>query len=269
MNILIVYRNQNRAYALAKEFSTELAERGAQARIIPISEQAFDHGLDNDLVIVLGGDGTILGTARALAGTGIPLLGVNLGRIGFLSSINPVDWPQTRDKLLKKQFDIEDRMMIDVAVVHEGRENYLGTSLNDAIIRTRVPHTISVHLAIDDQIYASYRGDGIICATSTGSSAYNYSAGGPLIYHQLEALAVTPICPQLSCARALLLPGDMQLKFTIDSKYEVGIALDGKEEMALRNGDWVTINKSAQTTCIARINTESCVNKIARCRSKI
>lgn len=269
MKILILHKDHTQAYELAQEMLTDLKAGGAETMVLPANKMALRFRQDQDLVVVLGGDGTILNTARFLAGTGIPLLGVNLGKIGFLSSIDPQEWPQARDKLLQRQYRVEDRMMIDIAVVQDGQECYRGQALNDAVIRSHVLHTITINLALNGQPYACYRGDGIICATPTGSTAYSYSAGGPVLFHQLEALAVTPVCPQLSSARSLIVPADKKLEFTIVSDHPTGIALDGREEMELIRGDRVMICKSSQTTGIVQIETRSSMKKIMQCRNKM
>ncbi len=269
VKILIVHKNQARACNMARNILVSLESKGIEANTLPVYELTTRFWQDYEMVIVLGGDGTILETARLLSGTDIPLLGVNMGKIGFLSSINPEVWPLTRDKLLQHQYYVEKRMMIDIAVVRDEQECYRGLALNDAVIRSRVLHTISVNLLVNHQPYASFQGDGVICATPTGSTAYSYSAGGPVLYQQMEALAITPVCPQLSCARAMVVPASLLLEFIVVSCYGALITLDGRDEVDLLKGDRVLINKSAQTTNFVQIEQESSMKKIMQCRNKV
>lgn len=264
---MILHKNEAEAYKMSHRIFSDFQARNIEA----VVQEKTDLQLlpDYTLLIVLGGDGTILECVHALAGSDIPLLGINFGKVGFLSSIEPDDWPSVMEKLIQQYYTLDKRMMLDVKIIRNGQAFYLGKALNDAVIRSQVLHIITLKLSINDSPYAIYRADGVVCATPTGSTAYSYSAGGPVLVPDLEAVAVTPVCPQLSCSRALIVSADAKLELTVDSDYGAGIALDGKKEMDLINGDQVIIGKSSQTISFVRINPTPVMKRIRYCRNRI
>ncbi|MEN6349269.1 MAG: NAD(+)/NADH kinase [Syntrophomonas sp.] len=269
MKPLIVHKNEFKACEAAHKILGDFQARGVEATVLESHCLTFPVLQDHTLLIVLGGDGTILECARFLAGSGIPLLGINFGKVGFLSSIEPEDWPPALEKLMQNQYRLEKRMMIEAQIIRDGQVFQLGTALNDAVIRSQVLHIITLRLSVDGKSYAVYRADGIIMATPTGSTAYSYSAGGPVLAPDLEAIAVTPVCPQLSCARALVVRADAPLELTVDSNHSVRITLDGEKEMDLKKGDRILITKSAQTVSLIQINSVTCMKRIGYCKKRI
>lgn len=210
-----------------------------------------------DIVFVLGGDGTILKTARHFAYAGTPIIGVNLGKVGFLSSIEPDDLLDSLEQILREDYDLEERMMVNVNVSRNGKPVYHGVALNDAVIRTRSAQVIDINLAIDHRTYLAYRGDGVICATPTGSTAYSFSAGGPIIDLSLPILVVTPICSQVTWSRPLVVSAASQLEFFLNSKHSTCLAIDSAEEVMLYQGDQVQISRCAMTTNLIQIKPGS------------
>ncbi|HWP96915.1 MAG TPA: NAD(+)/NADH kinase [Syntrophomonadaceae bacterium] len=269
MKVLILHKNESRACKLAATIQADLRARDVEAVVVENHQPALRDLQDYTLIIVLGGDGTILETARLLTGSDIPLLGINFGKIGFLSSIEPDDWPLALEKLMQHQYSLEKRMMIEAQINRDGQGLHLGRALNDVVIRSQVLHIMTLKLSVDGRPYAVYRSDGVICATPTGSTAYSYSAGGPVLAADLEAMVVTPVCPQLSCARSLVIKADAQLELTIDCDCGAGIALDGEKEMDLIKGDRISIRRSKETVSFVQINPVSSMKKIVRCRNRI
>mgnify|MGYP000847425105 FL=1 len=257
MQIAIVYKDDTKAYSpyrLAQKVGDELSSRGASSSILSFHQITEDKCPQAELVIVLGGDGTLLKTARCCAYRGIPILGVNMGTLGFLSSMEPDELPEYLDDILNKKFGLEERIMIEVSLKRDGRELHCGLAVNDAVIRTNTSHTILLTLQVNDKHYTNYLGDGVICATPTGSTAYSYSAGGPILDSILPALVITPICPQLSEARALVVSSTEQIIFELKSDYSAFLYLDGAEEVEIQPEDKVLISQSPLVTRLVRLN---------------
>ena len=264
LRILILHKNNDvQAYRLASELSNELAIRGVEVLLQDSHKLRMEkHTMAVDMVFVIGGDGTLLKTARLFARVGTPILGVNMGRVGFLSSIEPEQVMSCIEPVLNQQFCLEKRIMIDIDVIRNGELIRQGTALNDAVIKTRTTHTININLQVNHRPYTTIRGDGVVCATPTGSTAYSFSAGGPIIDVSLPVLAITPICSQLACSRAVILDADSRIVFELDSEYSTSLALDGEETLVLIRGDQIRIKKAAITANIIQLNPISSSEKI-------
>ena len=267
MKTLIIHKNDNEACQAAKKLCRLLRTRSISAEILTGVDLQPDMAQQSwEMVFVLGGDGTILRTARFFAGTDTPILGVNFGKIGFLSSLEPHHLSLMAEKLLHKQYGLEKRLMLDINI-HRGQNSiYQSLALNDAVIRSLVMHAVDIQLLVNGKAYAHYRGDGVICATPTGSTAYSYSAGGPIIEAHLQALVITPVSPQFSCARALVVDAASRLEFEIKTHQLTGVSIDGQDEIKLVSGDRVEINKSPHTVTFMQMEPVSCIQKIMQCR---
>lgn len=264
LKVLILHKsNDVQAYRLASELSHELAIRGVEVLLHESHKLRIEkHIAAVDMVFVIGGDGTLLKTARLFARVGTPVLGVNMGRVGFLSSIEPEQLMSCIEPILNQQFSLEKRIMIDIDVIRNGELIRQGNALNDAVIKTLTTHTININLQVNHRPYTTIRGDGLVCATPTGSTAYSFSAGGPIIDVSLPVLAITPICSQLACSRAIILNADSRIVFELDSEYSTSLALDGEESLALLKGDQICITKSSITANIIQLNPISSSEKI-------
>ena len=263
MRALVVYKNDLRAHRLAKELCSTLLVRGVSANSLESHHLNYNSSIPLDIVFVLGGDGTLLKTARHFASLGTPILGVNLGTVGFLSSIEPEDLMDALDLVLQGKFEVEKRMMIDVQLLRDGLGRPHQTlALNDAVIKTRVLHTIKTKLLVNGVYYTTYQGDGVICATPTGSTAYSLSAGGPILDPCIPALVITPICPQLSSSRSLVIKSSSQLEFELDSDYMTYVTIDGEEEIPILKGDSVRITQSPVTAQIIQFYPVSSADKV-------
>ena len=267
MKVAVVYKNDLRAHKLALELGDFLIDRGIECCLLDSMRLADTADRSPaDLIFVLGGDGTLLQAARCFAGTGTPIVGVNLGTVGFLSSVEPDNLQPCVEAMLRQEYDLEARIMIDAAVTRDDQVLYRGTALNDVVLRSRAPHTILVDLRIDGKPHTTYQGDGVICATPTGSTAYSFSAGGPVIDTGLEALAITPICSHLSSSRSLVVSASSQLTLELDTDYSTDLAVDGLEELSLLKGDLVQIERSSLVTNLVRLQQVSCLERIKRLR---
>ena len=185
---------------------------------------------DMDLAIVAGGDGTLLSVARAAAPLGIPILGVNLGSLGFLTELQPEESFHGLEAVLDGNLVVDERQMLRVRPFREGKEQPEFALLNDAVIaKSALARMISIELRVDGQHVTTYTSDGLIVATPTGSTAYNLSAGGPILDPRMQAFVIAPICPHSMTYRPLVVPGSVTLEIVLRSDGEaVYLTLDGQ-----------------------------------------
>lgn len=205
-----------------------------------------------DLLVVLGGDGTLLTAARLTAGTGIPILGVNLGGLGFLTEVRDRDLFGVLESVLAGQFEVEDRIMIEATVTPAagGAPRRAGVGLNDAVVHAgATSRLLDLALAIDGERIGEFRADGIIVSTPTGSTAYSLAAGGPIVRPTIPALVATPICPHSLAVRPFLFADREALDLRIGPKgTRAHLAVDGAVGSLVEAGDHVTFRKAEAVT---------------------
>lgn len=205
-------------------------------------------------ILVIGGDGTILAAARMLVGNNIPLLGINLGTLGFLADVNLADLSKTLDLLLKDQYQVENRIMLTAEVYKQGEKAATYIALNDFNInRFGASRVIGLKVGINGSVIDRYRADGVIVCTPTGSTGYNLSAGGPIINPTCKNFVITPICPHSLTARSIVLAKEDVVTVEVEQirsniKEEAIISFDGREGLSLLPGDQVKIYKSQEVT---------------------
>ena len=201
-----------------------------------------------DLIIVLGGDGTLLSVARIAHTHNVPILAVNLGSLGFLTEFSLSELYGTLEKVLKKDFSIEKRMLLNIILWKNGSKAQNHHVLNDVVINKGVvARIVDLEVLVNSQYMTSYRADGLIIATPTGSTAYSLSAGGPIIHPSMQALVLSPICPfTLTNNRPILIPDNsiIQVKLTTE---DVRVTLDGQEGYHMVIGDVLEIKKADTT----------------------
>nr|WP_162990954.1 NAD(+)/NADH kinase [Maliibacterium massiliense] len=209
----------------------------------------------SEMLLVLGGDGTLLGAARKAAEAGLPILGVNMGRLGFLSEIEFEELGGALDQVLSGDYTIEKRMMLSCYI----DEVYKGIALNDVVIsRNSISRIITVGVAINDQPVNAYRADGLIVATPTGSTAYSLSAGGPILSPALECLLISPICPHTLHSRSVVVGPKEEITLTIsDPRDETILTLDGQMAFPLRNGMRVKVRRARAYARFVRLNRKN------------
>ena len=197
---------------------------------------------DLDILIALGGDGTILRAARAIEKFEIPILAVNIGHLGFLSTIELSQLDDAMKDLIENKFHIDDRMMIKCSLINRKEDRYC-TSLNDIVVsKDTLSRAINYQIYIDDTFYIEYKADGIIVATPTGSTAYSLSAGGPIIHPKLNAMAITPICPISVGIKTIVLDSNNKILIKINSDSEnVYLSVDGQSAIKLNNNEKILI----------------------------
>lgn len=218
---------------------------------------------DTECAIVIGGDGTIIQAAHDLVGLGIPILGVNLGTLGFLAEIETNCIYEAMDALYQNQCVLENRMMLSGQIVCDNKEIYSGSSLNDIVItRSGFSRIISVSIFVNNELVDRYRGDGVIISTPTGSTGYNLSSGGPVIKPDAKVMIITPICPHSLNTRSIVVSSEDRIRIQIDkskkTQEEEAIAtFDGRKGILLQAEDVIEVGKAKEETKLVKINQTS------------
>ncbi len=207
-----------------------------------------------DLIIVLGGDGTLLSVARLVGPREVPILGVNLGGLGFLTEVTLQELFPTLEAVLKGQFAVSRRMTLSARILRGGEVVESYEALNDVVLTKSAPSRIvDLETHVNGEYVSTFRADGLIVSTPTGSTAYCLSAGGPIIYPTLPALVVIPICPHTLTNRPLVLPDSAVIEIVHSSPLEdIHLTLDGQMGVALRRRDAVSVQRSARTITLVK-----------------
>jgi NAD+ kinase len=195
-----------------------------------------------DLLIVLGGDGTLLSMARAVGDLGVPILGVNLGGLGFMTATTLDEMLPSLEAMLDGRMVIEERLMLLARLIRNGAAMCEHMALNDMVItKSAMSRIISLAVSVEGQYATAYRADGLIISTPTGSTAYSLSAGGPILFPQVEAIVLTPICSHTLTNRPIVLPAADRIEVTIQSDQEIMLTVDGQVGVSLRERDVIEI----------------------------
>ena len=214
---------------------------------------------DADMLITFGGDGTILHLAKLVALNQVPVLGINMGGLGFVAELEAGELDALR-KLKNWDFDLEQRMMLDVAVIRDGRQIYTNLGLNDAVIREGpISHVIHLKISSDGRHLADIAGDGAIVATPTGSTAYSLSAGGPVVEPTAQTMVVTPICTHNMRFSSYVLSPEHTLTVELErnGRKPVYLFVDESRAFALRSDDKVVVRRSKYVTKLVRLTERS------------
>jgi NAD+ kinase len=192
-----------------------------------------------DMIIVLGGDGTLLSVARVVEGKDVPLLGVNLGGLGFLTEVTLEELFPALKKIFKKAFVTDDRLMLKARILRRGKPILDSVALNDAVVsKGAIARMIRLEIHVDGQFVTSLRGDGLIVATPTGSTAYSLSAGGPIVHPSVDAMILTPISPHTLTNRPIVIPNTAIIKVILKTQEEgTTVTFDGQVGCSLRHDD--------------------------------
>jgi NAD+ kinase len=245
---LVPHRERPVALELAQRSAAWLVEQGIEVRIpaelavvagleaYATEPGAFAPGLD--LAICLGGDGTMLYAVQLVYPAPVPLLGVNVGMLGYLSELEPEELQEWLPRLIAGDFEVSERMMLAVDVTSGGPVSGSWFALNEAVVeKLRSGHLIYLDVSINGTAFTSYAADGLIVATPTGSTAYSFSAGGPIVSPDLRCIALTPISPHMLFDRSLVLAEHEELSFVVSNDRNVALTIDGRELGELCSGD--------------------------------
>ncbi len=250
---IVVKPNNAEAYQTAAELSRWLVSRGVAQIGGPISagESRAENKLllQTDLVVVLGGDGTMISTARMVGQMDVLVLGINYGSLGYLTDVRMEEMFTALEAVIRGDFEIERRVMLDAEHWRDDQRLAAGRVLNDVVInKAALARIIEIDVRLNELFVNSFRADGLIVSTPTGSTAYNLSAGGPIIYPSMNAVVVTPICPFTLTNRPLVVPDNAEISLKLKDENEgVVLSLDGQIGYPMRAGDRVQIRKSKTT----------------------
>jgi NAD+ kinase len=255
---VIAKRSSPEAQELAHELVAWLERRGLAVVCDAgegTQEEVFAPAEPHDLAVVLGGDGTLLSVARRLR-PGTPVLGVNLGSLGFLTELGRDELYPALTGVLAGRFELESRALVDVELERAAGTTTAFRFLNDAVIaKSALSRIIQLTVHVDGRLVVSYRSDGLIISTPTGSTAYNLSAGGPIVHPLLPVVLLTPICPHTFSMRPLVVPGGSRIEVTLDTqREEVYLTLDGQEGTGLGFGDTVRVRPSEAQVRLIKVS---------------
>jgi NAD+ kinase len=265
---VIVKRGRAQAIELARELVAWLCRRGLA--VVVEAESEAQAGADvvaskaqviarADLIVVLGGDGTLLSVARLMHERSVPILGVNLGSLGFLTAVTTDELLPTMEQILSGSFRVDHRMTLDVSLRRADATLAQWQVLNEAVItKGALARIIDLETSVDGQEVCVYKADGLIVTTPTGSTAYSLSAGGPIVHPSVGVMVLSPICPHTLTNRPMVLPDSAVVSVAVRSPDEdVVLTLDGQEGMNLRSDDVVQIRKGSSTVALIQSATRT------------
>ena len=238
---IVIGEGKDESGAIRRRITEIIAEKNAT-----VTEDA-EHA---DMIVVLGGDGTLMHASHTAVTHGIPIVGVNLGRIGYMAEIETEELHKLGD-IIDGNYTVEERMML--TVTYDGNDY---PALNDAVIRASTTHPAFVTLICDGQMVNTYCGDGLICSTPTGSTAYSVSAGGSVIDPRLNCIGVTPLCPQSLIARPLIFSPECTLTLCAEEGRGCILTVDGEDGIPLTAGKAVTVKKSNTPLKMIRVTDD-------------
>lgn len=262
-------KDKDKGFEYTKILLDSIKRNGAEA---VFDESVFESGTESsrndvytdmceaDLMVCLGGDGTFLKAARKLFGKKTPILGINLGNLGFLSEVDKKDIDSAVKRVVEGDFRIEKRMLLETTIIRENSIIARDIVLNDVVIsRGAISRILHLKTYINNAFVDLYPGDGLIISTPTGSTAYSLSAGGPLVEPDVELIIATPICPHLLYSRSFITTGDRVVKVDIAEDFEhiAMVTVDGQNGYEVRGGDSIETKKSSNYLRMVRMDSRN------------
>ncbi|MCR5107377.1 MAG: NAD(+)/NADH kinase [Lachnospiraceae bacterium] len=272
---IVVNEDNDRGLKVTGEIVSYIRERGLDItyesiiRVDDYGKELMSEARDAECILVLGGDGTFIQVAGKMAGSDIPLIGINLGTVGYLAEVEKDNIFPTIDRLIDGDFEIEERMMLEGKDM-DGKETAPLYALNDIVIaRHGTLRAINYEIYVNGKLLNTYNADGIIISTPTGSTGYNLSAGGPIVEPVADLILVNPICPHTLNTRAIVLSAEDEVSVkVIGGKFihdpEADVSFDGGKNKHLRSNDTVTVRKASVKTRIIRLSKESFLDILGR-----
>jgi len=251
------------AYTLARELEEFLGSNGVSAWLCSAweGEEAKAQVSDTDLILSIGGDGTILRAAQVVIPRLTPITGINLGKLGFMTELSTNEARDKLSELLAGKGWIDERALLEVELSsadegHKARRVFY--ALNDVVVaRGSIARVVYIETSIDGELLTTYKGDGVIVATATGSTGYSLAAGGPILHPQAKELLLVPILPHLSSPHAMVLPATAVVKLCLSTAHQATLSIDGHINLALSSGDIITVKHSSNTARFLRIHPEA------------
>ncbi|MBB5264488.1 NAD+ kinase [Catenibacillus scindens] len=256
---IIANKEKDKNYESTRRIQNYLRERGC------VCETPKDGPLppQTQCLIVLGGDGTLLHAALDYVAYDIPILGINLGTLGFLTDLEKDEVYPGLDQLISDDYRIEQRMMLRGAVYKQGKKVEESLALNDIIVtRSGFSRLVETRMFINDVVMDNYAGDGVIVSTPTGSTGYNLSAGGPVVLPESELMVITPICPHSLSARSIVVSAQDRVQIEIGHRQktqpeEALVTFDGQTVVKLQSGDYIRIRRAGERVHLVKVNSRT------------
>jgi Predicted sugar kinase len=247
--LIIANGYKDKALEIAHAMASNLEKKSVNVIINPIMDFTEEHTVPRgtDLLISIGGDGTVLYSARLVQKLGIPIMAVNLGTFGYITEIGASEWENTLDGIFNDDYSISRRLMLRVTVIRKGKSIWQELSLNEAVVTSSgLSKIIRLGLSLDNTRAGTFRSDGIIIATPTGSTGYSLAAGGPILDVEMGAIIVTPICPFTLSNRPLVTDGEKTVAISVlpQQRTDIILTVDGQLYCELEEGDQVVVEKS-------------------------
>jgi len=251
----VLHHERDRAAELARTAAAWLLGQGHEVRL-PAADAVLaglaEHGVndslfgrDLDVAVSLGGDGTMLRTVDLVAAAGVPIMGVNVGQLGYLTDIDPADTQSALERFLRGDGAIEERMLLEVQVLRDGVAPERVLAFNEAVLeKTPMGHTVRLAVEVDGEFFTTYAADGLIVATPTGSTAYAFSARGPIVAPTHRAQLLTPVSPHMLFDRTLVLEPTAALRLVVQGHRTATLSVDGRNLGELREGEAIACTAS-------------------------
>ncbi|MFL7813567.1 MAG: NAD(+)/NADH kinase [Anaerolineales bacterium] len=245
---IAVHPKNEEAYDLAQEIRDFLKDLGKDVLLGRMDEETLRAGMLNgnqDLLVALGGDGTMLRAGHISADPQVPILGINMGRYGFLTGVQRNEWQEALQRILAGEYWLEKRMMLESTLIREGREIGRWNALNDVVIsRGEEIRPVQLKIHINQRHLSTIVADAIIASTATGSTAYAMAAGGPILSPELRNIILVPVAPHLSIEQTLVLAESVLVAVEVFTSHQAVICVDGQPPIALKTEDWIEIHAS-------------------------
>jgi len=249
------------AYSLAEKLEEFLGSRGVSVWLCSAweGEKARAQVNNTDLILSIGGDGTILRVAQAVVPRPIPITGINLGKLGFMTELSADEAMAKLPALLAGEGWIDERALLEAELSVSGEESSsIFYALNDVVVaRGAVARTVRIEASVDGEALTTYKGDGVIVATATGSTGYSLAAGGPILHPQAKEFLMLPILPHLSSDYTLVLPSTVVVTLHVSAAHQAALSIDGHINLPLSSGAMVTIKHSSNKTLFLRIHPQT------------
>lgn len=253
-----------RAASLLKSKGVEVFSEPDAAAALQVHPVPLDAFAEADLVVTFGGDGSLIRAAQLCSEHGTPILGVYYGRFGFVTQCHPSEIGAALSQFLDGGVKIEERMMVQTQLFRNGREVATLHALNEAAVqRAATTRMLDFEITVDGKFLTQYPADGILVATPTGSTAYNLSAGGPIVDPRVDAMILSAITPHTLSARSLIFNPDSVIEITIETRGDAVLSCDGANRLQMLSGDRVRITRSPRVTRLVCVDEHDFLNKVS------
>ena len=248
MKRVVIFANRNKPGVLEAVRQVEPWFKGRAEVTVDLDVESDSEGARGDFVAVFGGDGTVLRAARKFGRSGVPIMGINVGKFGFLTDATAEEAPDALTDVLEGRYEVQERMMLRCRLERDGRCLRDSLGLNDAVMsRSSLSRLITIDFLVGGKVVTTYRADGLIVSTPVGSTAHSLSASGPILHPSMEAFVVAPICPHTLSNRPIVLPPDSILEMRPrDYAENPALTVDGQLYTPLEEGDTVRISKAEE-----------------------